>query len=323
MLPAPTTRPPRVPAPGPRSITWSARRIVSSSCSTTSSVLPLRREPLERVEQHPVVARVQADRRLVEHVADAAQVGAELRRRGGCAVPRRRRASARRGRARCSPGPRRAGTRAAQPISALQVARDLGLASVQLRASRRTRSAASTGSADKFRDRTLTERDVERDGIEPLARALRARRWPRPSNHSFHQISSPVCSASKPLMRTPVPKHALAPAVLRVVRKEPRVGLGEAAAAGRDRRGASRTRALLPRSSTWATPLPRSSARLQRRAQLALGARRTPSRSPTGSSMRVLLEAVESRPARGRQALAVHAQFRVALARAPTCARSV
>ena len=40
-VPAATTCPPRRPAPGPRSITWSARRMVSSSCSTTIRVLPL------------------------------------------------------------------------------------------------------------------------------------------------------------------------------------------------------------------------------------------------------------------------------------------
>src|SRR6476646_8447393 len=34
---------------------------------------------LERVEQHAVVARVQANGRLVEDIGDAAQVGAELR----------------------------------------------------------------------------------------------------------------------------------------------------------------------------------------------------------------------------------------------------
>ena len=39
----------------------------------------LRLELGERVEQDAVVARMQADRRLVEDVADAAQIGAELR----------------------------------------------------------------------------------------------------------------------------------------------------------------------------------------------------------------------------------------------------
>src|SRR5499425_1320991 len=39
-LPCATRWPPALPAPGPRSTTKSARRMVSSSCSTTSTVLP-------------------------------------------------------------------------------------------------------------------------------------------------------------------------------------------------------------------------------------------------------------------------------------------
>src|SRR5262245_36544405 len=35
-------------------------------------------ETCKRIEQYPVIARMQADRRLVEHVADAAQIGAQL-----------------------------------------------------------------------------------------------------------------------------------------------------------------------------------------------------------------------------------------------------
>ena len=42
-LPSNTTSPPSVPAPGPRSTTWSAIAIVSGLCSTTSTVLPLSR----------------------------------------------------------------------------------------------------------------------------------------------------------------------------------------------------------------------------------------------------------------------------------------
>ena len=72
--------PPRLPAPGPRSITCSARRMVSSSCSTTTSVLPLASSFSSVSSSIAVVARVQADGRLVEDVAHAAQVGAELRR---------------------------------------------------------------------------------------------------------------------------------------------------------------------------------------------------------------------------------------------------
>ena len=45
-VPAQTTRPPLMPAPGPMSITWSASRMVSSSCSTTIRVLPRSRSCL-------------------------------------------------------------------------------------------------------------------------------------------------------------------------------------------------------------------------------------------------------------------------------------
>ena len=65
-------------------------RIVSSSCSTTSTVLPRSRSRIERVDQPAVVALVQADRRLVEHVQHADQAGADLDWPAGCAAPRRR-----------------------------------------------------------------------------------------------------------------------------------------------------------------------------------------------------------------------------------------
>jgi hypothetical protein len=42
-VPSNTTSPPAVPAPGPRSMTWSAMAIASGLCSTTSTVLPLSR----------------------------------------------------------------------------------------------------------------------------------------------------------------------------------------------------------------------------------------------------------------------------------------
>ena len=88
--------------------------MVSSSCSTTTSVLPFALELRERVEQDAVVARMQADGRLVEDVADAAQVRAELRREPDAlrfaAGERRRGAVERRG----SRGPRARGSRGAQ-----------------------------------------------------------------------------------------------------------------------------------------------------------------------------------------------------------------
>ena len=48
---------------------------------------------LQRLQQPGVVARVQADGRLVEHVQHAGQAAADLAAPGGCAAPRRRRAS--------------------------------------------------------------------------------------------------------------------------------------------------------------------------------------------------------------------------------------
>ena len=55
-------------------------RIVSSSCSTTTTVLPRSRSRDSVVKQATIVALVQADRRLVEHVEHAGEVGADLRR---------------------------------------------------------------------------------------------------------------------------------------------------------------------------------------------------------------------------------------------------
>ena len=56
-------------------------------------------QPFQAVQQAFVVARMQADARLVEDVQHADQAAADLARPGGCAAPRRRRAS---GRARSS-----------------------------------------------------------------------------------------------------------------------------------------------------------------------------------------------------------------------------
>jgi aminoglycoside phosphotransferase len=51
--------------------------MASSSCSTTITVLPRSRRR-RRVEQAVVVALVQADRGLVEHVHHAGEAGADL-----------------------------------------------------------------------------------------------------------------------------------------------------------------------------------------------------------------------------------------------------
>ena len=54
-------------------------RIASSSCSTTITVLPRSRSRLQRREQPVVVALMQPDRRLVQHVEHAGQARADLR----------------------------------------------------------------------------------------------------------------------------------------------------------------------------------------------------------------------------------------------------
>ena len=74
-------------------------RIVSSSCSTTMTVLPRSRSRASVAEQLAVVALVQADRRLVEHVEHAGEVRADLRRQPDAlpfAARQRRRAAAER-----------------------------------------------------------------------------------------------------------------------------------------------------------------------------------------------------------------------------------
>ena len=77
-VPSKQTVPPAVPAPGPRSTTWSAIAIVSGLCSTTSTVLPLSRSCTQQVV-HPLdVMGVQADRGLVEDVGDVGERRAEV-----------------------------------------------------------------------------------------------------------------------------------------------------------------------------------------------------------------------------------------------------
>src|SRR5512144_271752 len=77
-LPSKQTVPPAVPAPGPRSTTWSAISIVSGLCSTTSTVLPYVPQPQQQVVHALDVMRVQANGGLVEDVGDVGERGAEV-----------------------------------------------------------------------------------------------------------------------------------------------------------------------------------------------------------------------------------------------------
>ena len=72
-VPSATTAPPWMPAPGPISTTWSAVRIASSSCSTTSTRVAHVAQRLQRVEQPGIVALMQSDRGLVQHIEHAGQ----------------------------------------------------------------------------------------------------------------------------------------------------------------------------------------------------------------------------------------------------------
>ena len=69
--------PPRSPAPGPSSSMKSAWRMAARSCSTTRTVLPASRRRRSSAEQPVGVARVEADRRLVQDVERVHQPGAE------------------------------------------------------------------------------------------------------------------------------------------------------------------------------------------------------------------------------------------------------
>ena len=155
----------------------------------------LRREPRDRVEQQIVVARMQADRRLVEDVADAAQVRAELRREPDAlrlaARQRRRRAVEREV---AQPDE----IEEAEPALELgqHVARDLALALLELqprsaRAPRRTESAADGARCFRRGTAPRAPRASDAGRRTPGTRAGSA-------SASAHQASSPVCSTSKP-----------------------------------------------------------------------------------------------------------------------------
>ena len=103
--------------PGPGRRRGRRARMTSGSCSTTTRVFP-RPASSRRIADQPVgVARVEPDRRLVEHVERVDQVRARARWPARCAAPRRPRACASRGRASGSRGPRARGSAAATPSS--------------------------------------------------------------------------------------------------------------------------------------------------------------------------------------------------------------
>ena len=154
-VPAATTRPPRTPAPGPRSMMWSARRMVSSSCSTTTSVLPRGGQRGQRVEQHRG-CRAGAGRWSARRARSRRPAGSSrVARRAGCAALRRPTASAPRGRAPGSPSRRARGIRGGVEFRP-HVARDRRLARRQLQRSKNG-ARARTGQRGQLGDRACRE----------------------------------------------------------------------------------------------------------------------------------------------------------------------
>ena len=158
----------------------------------------------QRVEQDAIVARVQADRRLVEDVADAAQIRAEL-----CGEPdalrlaageRRRRAIEREI---AKPDVIEKG----EPRSELRedVASDLGLATAQVELPPRRRAASATRKLRQLgRSSVPCMRTASASGLRRAPRQAGQTCRPRRTIRST-PISSSVCSASKPSIFNPVP----------------------------------------------------------------------------------------------------------------------
>ncbi len=90
--PAASTSPPAAPAPGPDVDHQSAARMISSSCSTTTTVFPKSRKPGQRADQPrrcpPRAARCSARPARRSRRTDPRRAGSPA----GCAAPRRRRA---------------------------------------------------------------------------------------------------------------------------------------------------------------------------------------------------------------------------------------
>ena len=199
--PCPARRPGRrsLPAPGPRSITWSARRIVSSSCSTTTSVLPLRLE-LARACRAGCGCRADAGRWSARRGCSTRRAGSSrAARRAGCAAPRRPRASAPSGRARGS----RARPRSRKPsrdASSARMSRAISASRpVQLERRRRSARSRSIGSARQLGDRSGRASARRAPRGSAAGRRTPGRRSST-SSHSIHESSTwssaPVCSRS-------------------------------------------------------------------------------------------------------------------------------
>ena len=244
----------------------------------------------ERVEQDAVVARMQPDGRLVEDVAHALQVRAELRRQPDAlrfAARQRRRRTVERQVAEADLFQER------QPRVDFRqhVARDGVLATLQFQCGEHC-AHAGDGLRGQRRDRRFAELHVARDLVEPLAFARRA------YLARVRALAPPPLLAGLLLVETAQLQSRAeafaAPAVLGIEGEQARIELCEAARAGRARaargedRGAGRSfPVLLDDVHDALAEVERSS---ERSAQLALGARRHGNRGDRQLD-RVLVEA--------------------------------
>src|SRR5579872_3316399 len=184
----------------------------------------------ERAEQHLIVAGMQADGRLIQHVADTLQVRAELR-----GEPDALRLAA--GERRCGAVQRQVAEADAleefEPRAYFgeQVAGDLALAWAELEPAEELCRAAHRFGAERC-DRAIPEAHVERYRIEPLARAGRAG-----FGLALEPLVPPDFLAGLSFIEA---RHLetgavarLAPAMLGVEGKQARIELAETAPAGR------------------------------------------------------------------------------------------
>jgi hypothetical protein len=208
-LPRATMRPPWTPAPGPRSMISSARRMVSSSCSTTMTLLPLSRSPIRVSMSMAVVAldagRCWARRAHSRRRAGSSRAGRRADALGLAAGQRRRRAVQ---------------AQIAEP-DLLQKAEPPAHLGEQVMADGRLALVSVSSSSQRAASVTVSADSCAMDGREsapPAPRcsaaavAARADAGWRASGLRFpassHCPSSPVCSASNPASAEPVPKQS-------------------------------------------------------------------------------------------------------------------
>ncbi|EDT04028.1 hypothetical protein BamIOP4010DRAFT_2429 [Burkholderia ambifaria IOP40-10] len=203
-------------------------------------------ELAQRVQQDPVVARMQADRRLVEHVAHALQVAAELRGEPDALGFAAR--QARRGAIEAQVAePDLLEKREAAADLADDVARDLRVAAGQFQ---RVDPAARIGHRPlrDLDDRMRVERDRARGRVQARAAAIRARLVADAFRFLLVRRQRLLAAAIVPGAHRVVVRRALfarerdaradagrAPAMLAVVREHPRIEFRIARAAHRAR----------------------------------------------------------------------------------------